>query len=195
MRRRLLGAVLLEQQTQAVTRRARSAAAPATAKMISAVVFEPTRRVEACDDDGLLEPRDDSDGGEGFPAGNDGAPWELLLDGAGGGEGPSELVGAGEDELAVGGDGGGDKSGDGGGAADGGGAEELDDMTGEHNQEGFKVDSTKVVLRFRSPGGQEDVNPFVLPPSHWLRKIPCFFFCYAGARSFGSWLQIGRAHV
>lgn len=122
-------------------RSARSIAAPATAKMISAVVLELTRCAEAGDD--LLDSPDPLEGwagGDGTLAGDAGAPCDL--DGAGGGEGSLELDGTGEDELEV----------DGGGAADGGGLlleggggaaeEELDDdMTATQTQEGF--DSTQ----------------------------------------------------
>lgn len=117
-------------------RSARSIAAPAAAKMISAVVLGLTRCAEACDD--LLEspdPLEDWAGGDGTLAGDVGAAWDLGC--AGGGEGSLELDGAGEDELEV--------DGDGGGAADGGGLlleggggaaeEELDDMPA--TQEGF----------------------------------------------------------
>jgi hypothetical protein len=134
---RLRGNVLLEQQTQAAMRMPRSTAAPAAAKTTSTAVVVPPRRADEGDGDVPLSPEplpDDCSGGGRVLAGDDdGAPpWDLA--GSGGGEGPPELDGEGEDELSAGGDE--DGFVDGGGADEGGGllfgrgweVDELDDM-------------------------------------------------------------------
>ena len=170
-------------------RSARSIAAPAAAKMISAVVLELTR-CEACEDD-LLDSSDPLEGwagGEGFLPGGTGAPRDLG--GAGGGEGSLELDGAGEDELEVDGD----EPGDGGWAADGGGLlleggggaaeEELDDMTARdlsyvflQRNETQDSRSRRVVLSARSGGaatttaGRLVASVASLRPSHRRRKM------------------------
>jgi hypothetical protein len=166
---RLRGNVLLEQQTQAAMRMPRSTAAPAAAKTTSTAVVVPPRRADEGHGDVPLSPEplpDDCSGGGRVLAGDDdGAPpWDLA--GSGGGEGPPELDGEGEDELSAGGDE--DGFVDGGGADEGGGllfgrgweVDELDDMAWHEKtwMNRMSVRGGEAALAFRSA-----------PPLHYDR--------------------------